>query len=211
MKAPPYPTVLLLLLLAWIGPDLSLPALGQSGQRRPPSTERWPNDPPQNPNSQRPQSSSSGKKEKVSDQGGIVELRADLVTVTATVTGSRGELIGNIAKDDFEVSEDGKPQAIATFARSEVPLTMVILFDASLSVRTRLEFERQAVVKFLRTTLRPVDRVGIISVSTDIIWRQDLTNNLEQLTAASRAIFAEGATALYDAVNEAATRLSSAE
>ncbi len=201
------PTLMLLALL--LAAPVNAPS-GQSGQHRPATNERWPNASPQNPNSQRPQSSSPGK-QKTSEREGVVELRADLVTLTATVTGARGELVANLGKDDFEIIEDGKPQAIATFGKSDVPLRLVVIFDASLSVRSRLDFEKQAVVRFLRSTIRPVDRAAIISVSTDTVLRQDLTNNLDLLTAAARAINAEGATALYDAINEATARLSATE
>ncbi len=198
--------------LFWIT-SLCIASLGsawaQSGQNRPTPKERWPDNPPQNPNSQNPQTSSGGKKKQgaEAEQEGVIKLRSDLVTVTTTVTGGAGELIGNLGREDFEVFEDGSAQKIESFGRSNVPLSLIVIFDASLSVRSRLDFEKQAVARFLRTTLRPVDRAAILSVSTDIVWRQELTSNLELLLAAVRSIAAEGATALYDAVNTAATRL----
>ncbi|MBI4469122.1 MAG: VWA domain-containing protein [Acidobacteria bacterium] len=207
------PVLLLSILLALAFPagGRASASEGQSGQHRPANNERWPESPPQNPNASRPQASTNPRRERAQDRESAIELRSDLVTLTATVTGSRGELVGDLRKEDFEVIEDGKPQALATFGRSEVPLSLVIVFDASLSVRSRLDFEKQAILHFLRATLRPVDQAAILSVSTDILWRQELTQSIEVLAAAVRSISAEGATALYDGIRVAAEKLSACD
>jgi Ca-activated chloride channel family protein len=62
--------------------------------------------------------------------------------------------------------------------------------------------------RFLRAMVRPIDSVAIVSVSTDVIWQQPFTADLSQLLSAIERLNAEGATALYDAVEAAASALN---
>lgn len=138
----------------------------------------------------------------------VVKLRADLVTVVVTVSDSMGNLIQNLNVEDFEILEDGIPQVITTFSRnSETPLSLVMIFDASLSVKNRLWFEKEAFVAFLRAIIRPIDRVAIFSVSTDVVLQQGFTGDIDKLLFAISHISAQGATALYDAIATAAELL----
>jgi VWFA-related protein len=45
----------------------------------------------------------------------VIRLGVDLVRVDATVTDERGRHVGDLTVDDFELSQDGRPQAITTF------------------------------------------------------------------------------------------------
>jgi Ca-activated chloride channel family protein len=138
----------------------------------------------------------------------VVELRADLVTVTVTVATPTGQLITDLKSDDFEMLEDGVPQPITTFSRHlHLPLSLVVLFDTSLSIRTRLKFEKETLARFLRAIVRSIDQVAIISFNTDVTLDQPFTDNVNQLQSAIERLEAKGATALYDAVEAAASEL----
>lgn len=138
----------------------------------------------------------------------MVKLRADLVTVVVTVSDSTGNLIQNLDVEDFEILEDGIPQVITTFSRnSETPLSLVMIFDASLSVKNRLRFEKEAFAAFLRAIIRPIDSVAIFSVSTDVVLQQGFTGDIDKLLFAISHVNAQGATALYDAIATAADLL----
>jgi Ca-activated chloride channel family protein len=142
------------------------------------------------------------------EQTDVVELRADLVTATVTVASPKGTLAKDLKAEDFEILENGIPQRISTFSRhAEMPLTLVMVFDTSGSIKSRLNFEKDTVARFLRTIMRPIDKVAIISVNTDVILQQYFTSSVNQLLAAIDRLSAEGATALYDAIEAAATAL----
>ena len=53
-----------------------------------------------------------------------VTFRAEVnyVEVDATVTDANGNPVTNLTQADFEVLEDGKPQAISTFAAVNLPI-----------------------------------------------------------------------------------------
>ena len=61
---------------------------------------------------------------------------ADIVHLDVVVTGPNQWFVPMLSADDFEVFEDGARHKIAFFSSDEVaPLTLVILLDASSSIK----------------------------------------------------------------------------
>lgn len=140
-----------------------------------------------------------------------IRINSDLVTIVATVKGPEGSRVNDLERDDFEILEDGVPQEITDFARdSDVPLRMVMLLDTSLSVASRLEFERRAAGRFLERVMRPQDQTALFSFATDVNLLQDFTNRVPLLVSAMKQLRAKGATSLYDAIFLAANHLKRA-
>src|SRR5580704_116365 len=68
-----------------------------------------------------------------------------VVNVLATVRDKQGKIVSDLAKDDFDLAEDGRPQTIRYFAReTDLPLTLGLLVDTSMSQRLVLGQERDA-------------------------------------------------------------------
>jgi Ca-activated chloride channel homolog len=135
-------------------------------------------------------------------------VRSDLVTVLAAVNAQTGQPVLNLRDDEFEILENGVPQSISKVGRQEkVPLRMVVMLDTSSSVRNRLKLEQEAAIDFLRQTLRGEDRAAFYSFNHDVYLRQDLTDSLASLEAATRNLDARGATAIFDAAFIGARRL----
>ena len=131
-----------------------------------------------------------------------IKVYSNLVNVMFTVTDRKSHMIMNLAKDDVQVLEDHKPQAIRFFSReTDLPLRIGILIDTSNSIRERLRFEQEAAIDFLGTTLRP-DKVKAYIVAFDIEPQlvQDYTDDEDKLATAIRSLQAGGGTALYDAI-----------
>src|ERR1051326_3280029 len=87
-------------------------------------------------------------------------LRVDvkLVNVFVTVTDKNGAPVGGLTKDNFKLLEDEVPQNISVFAReSELPLSIVLAIDASLSTKKDLRLELQSARKFSHEILRRQD------------------------------------------------------
>jgi len=83
-------------------------------------------------------------------QGPAISVDTKLVTMLAAVRDKHGKLIGNLTKDDFVVEQDGHPQSITYFAQdSNLPLTVGLLVDTSLSQRRVLDQEQSASGAFL--------------------------------------------------------------
>jgi len=138
-----------------------------------------------------------------------------VVNILATVRTKKGEIVRDLGKDDFTIAENGRSQNIRYFAReSDLPLTLGLMVDTSMSQRRVLDAERQASFRFLEQVLRDAkDQVFIMQFDMSIQLRQALTSSFSKLNDAlsyielpDRERLAAGAsrgTALYDAVIEA--------
>lgn len=138
----------------------------------------------------------------------VVRISSNLVTVPASVVDAQGRAVTDLKLEDFELRVDGQPRQISDLNRSEVPVTLALLFDNSESLQTAREFEKQAAVRFFRSVIRPIDRAAIYSVATNVDLVQPLTNNVPALVRTiERFGKPEGATKLLDAIAEAANYL----
>ncbi|MGB7720665.1 MAG: hypothetical protein WBL65_12245, partial [Bryobacteraceae bacterium] len=52
-----------------------------------------------------------------------ISVDVDLVVLHATVSDRRGGFVSDLGEKDFEVDEDGVPQAIRLFRNEDVPVT----------------------------------------------------------------------------------------
>ena len=123
----------------------------------------------------------------------------DLVALTVSVTGADRQPVGDLDASDFVVLEDGVEQPVSFVSVSEVPLDLVLLVDASSSMRDKIGMAREA-VKGLTHVLRPGDRVGLVEFRDRLVQRQPLTENREAVHAALDRMTTQGGTALYNAL-----------
>jgi VWFA-related protein len=125
-------------------------------------------------------------KSQDSQQGPKFSSNVKVVNVFATVRDKEGKIVRNLAKDDFVLEEDGRPQTIRYFAQqSDLPLTLGLLVDTSGSERRMLGTERQASYTFFEQMLRPdKDKAFLIHFAHDVELLQDLTSSRERLERA---------------------------
>ena len=108
-----------------------------------------------------------------------------VVNVLATVGDKKGTIIRDLTKDDFLLTEDKRPQTVRYFARqSDLPLTLGLLVDTSMSQQRVLEAERGASFRFLEVVLRPQDQVFLMQFDLAVFVRQPLTSSLSKLNEA---------------------------
>ena len=98
----------------------------------------------------------------------------------------QGQIVNNLTKDDFKLEDDGQPQTIRYFAKvTDLPLTLGLLVDTSLSQRRVLEQERTASYTFLEDLLREwKDKAFVVHFDSEVELLQDLTNSRPKLEAA---------------------------
>ena len=109
-----------------------------------------------------------------------------VVNVLATVRTKGGEIVANLTKDDFVLSEDNHPQTIKYFSReTNLPLILGLLVDTSGSQRNVLEEEETASYKFLDKVLREdQDKTFLAHFDFDTELLQDLTSSKQKLREA---------------------------
>jgi len=146
-----------------------------------------------------------------------------VVNVLATVRGKNGEIVRNLSQDDFSLLENGRPQTIRYFAReSDLPLTLGLMVDTSMSQRRVLDAERGASQRFLDQVLRETkDRVFLMQFDMTVLLRQELTSSRMKLgealafvdtpTRRDLSMQVGGGTLLYDAVVKASNEVMSGQ
>src|SRR5918992_544564 len=72
------------------------------------------------------------------DEGDIVRVETQLVTVPAVVTDRNGRPLAGLKLENFAVMEDGKAQTLTNFATTETPFEIALLLDTSGSTRDDL-------------------------------------------------------------------------
>ena len=110
-----------------------------------------------------------------------------VVNVLATVRDKHGQIVNNLTKDDFKLQQDGQPQSIRYFNKeTDLPLSLGLLVDTSMSQRRVLEQERTASYSFLNNLMRPddKDKAFVIHFDWDTELLQDLTSSRPKLEAA---------------------------
>jgi len=130
-----------------------------------------------------------------------IKVDVKLVNLFVTVTDEHGAPVGNLSKENFEILEDGKPQKIALFGKeSELPLSIVLDIDTSLSTRKDLPLELASARRFAHAIIRPVDALSLYDFSEVVSEDMAFTNDLKNIDHHIDHVHVGSATALYDAI-----------
>jgi Ca-activated chloride channel family protein len=130
-----------------------------------------------------------------------IKVDVKLVTVYATVTTPSGAPVSSLEKNNFQVLEDDVAQNIAVFRReSELPLSIILAIDTSLSTRSDLPLELESARRFVHAILRPVDALALYQFDAQVNEIVPFTSNLHRIDAGIDRLRVGTATALYDAV-----------
>src|SRR5437868_14528042 len=77
----------------------------------------------------------------------VIKVNTDLVVFDAQVIDKKTKrIIGDLTKDDFDVTDGGVRQQISYFSRDELQLSVMMLLDVSGSVRLILHLIRAGVL-----------------------------------------------------------------
>src|SRR3954452_25664 len=135
--------------------------------------------------------------------GDAAPIRAEVTRVNMlfTVTDKHGRFVTDLVKNDFQVSENKKPQNILELtSETDLPLRLAILIDTSNSIRDRFRFQQEAATNFVNSVVRKEDKAVIVSFDSGAELAADLTDDTHKLENAIRGLRPGGGTALYDAI-----------
>ena len=133
----------------------------------------------------------------------------------ATVRNKHGEIIRDLPQSEFRLAEDGHPQVIRYFSQqTDLPLTLGLMIDTSMSQERVMDAERGASLRFLDQVLREnKDQVFLMQFDMVVQLKQALTASRRALDDALAYVDtptrreleyqAGGGTLLYDAVLKA--------
>jgi Ca-activated chloride channel family protein len=113
-----------------------------------------------------------------------IRVDVKLVNVAFSVRDSRGALVDDLTKDDFDMFEDAVPQKVSFFARSaDVPLTLGLIVDASGSQERYSKQHQHDLEVFLRDVLGPRDRVFLVCFGNHLRLVSDFSQSSSDLIA----------------------------
>jgi VWFA-related protein len=115
-----------------------------------------------------------------------LSVQVKVVNVLATVRDKHGQIVNSLTKDDFILEEDTRQQDIHYFSKeTDLPLTLGLVVDTSLSQRRVLDQERSASQSFLDQMLREnKDKAFVIHFDREVELLQDLTSSRSKLESA---------------------------
>jgi Ca-activated chloride channel homolog len=128
----------------------------------------------------------------------------DLVRFSVAVTDAKGRLVPGLTAADFEIVEDGAPQAITFFTdgsaeHARPPLSLGLLFDTSGSMTDDLKFAKTAAVRFLNS-LPEAEEITLVDFDTEVRVARYSQAEFPRLVERIRQTKADGWTALNDAL-----------
>lgn len=128
---------------------------------------------------------SSDSQPKPEAQAPTIAVNVKVVNVLATVRDKHGKIVPNLTQGDFTLEEDGKPVTIRYFANeTNLPLTLGLLVDTSMSQRRVLDQERAASKTFLDQVLQEKDTAFLIHFDKEVELLQDLSASRPKLESA---------------------------
>jgi Ca-activated chloride channel family protein len=144
------------------------------------------------------------------DEGSIVRVNTELVTLNVRVIDRNNKPINNVHQTAFKVFEDGVPQPLEYFSREEVPISYGLAVDTSQSLRSQIQAVIDAGKTIVNSNKRGDETFLVRFISSDKIETlQDFTDKKDLLIDGLDNLYVEGGqTAVIDAVYLAAEHVA---
>jgi len=141
-------------------------------------------------------------------QAPVFKAGVQTVSLFATVTDASGRLIPDLAKDDFEILDNNKAQAVTLFVNDVQFINVVVMLDESGSMVNNIVTVKNGAEQFLLRLL-PGDRARIGSFEDKLIVSPEFTNDRDALIRflEDKLQYGNG-TRLWDAVDFSMSALS---
>jgi VWFA-related protein len=156
--------------------------------------------------------SASKPQAKPEQNEGRIQFRStvEAVNLSVVVTDKKGKFIPNLTASDFQVTEDRVPQEVAFFTAEITPVTLLLLLDASTSMRERVDAVKEAAANFV-SKLWDGDQAIIADFNERVRFSTHFTDDIDRLVSTIQSLYPSGWTALYDSVLLSLEKVSEAE
>ena len=141
-----------------------------------------------------------------------LEVDVNVVSVTAVVYDKGGRFIHGLGPKDIQLLEDGVPQEVSYFREAtgegteKIPLSVVMVLDASGSMHNTMGFLQEAALSFVYK-MEDIDKALVVQFNDSIKGSAEFTGDIERLEQFVGALQAWGGTSLYDAVHYSLGRI----
>ncbi len=122
----------------------------------------------------------------IEEAEGVIKVETEAVNVLFTAQDKDRRLLLTLKPEDVRIFENGQAQEITAFAkRVDLPLSLAILIDTSVSQQRTLPEEKAAAISFVESVIRPAkDEVAVVSFTGESTLEQGMTNNTTRLRRA---------------------------
>lgn len=128
-----------------------------------------------------------------------LKIDSSMVLVPVTVTDSTDHPVTDLAPDAFRVFEDNVERKVLSFHREDGPVSVGFVFDASSSMKNRMDRSIAAIQQFLKD-LNPGDEFFLIQFSDRPTLVSGFTKDTDSILSALSFVAPRGWTALNDAI-----------
>jgi VWFA-related protein len=172
--------------------------------KRPPQTAATPTPPPLDPEDEPNTTNIERVEPKIevgADDGEVIKVETEIVSVPVKVSDRKGRFIGGLTKENFQILEENAPHEIAYFSNEQEPFTVALVLDMSYSAKFKAAEIQQAAMNFINQ-LRSNDRVLIVSFDEKVyVHTAAPTTDRQALQRAVKATKIGFGTSLYEAVD----------
>jgi Ca-activated chloride channel family protein len=127
----------------------------------------------------------------------------DAVRMFVTVTDGDGRLVTTLARENFEVRDEGQPQPITLFDNTPQPIRLIVMLDVSGSMEGNLPLLRTATEQ-LFARLRPDDVTRVGTFGREVKISPSFTRDINELRSAlPKVIEPDAPTPLWRGLDEA--------
>jgi Ca-activated chloride channel family protein len=127
-----------------------------------------------------------------------------------TVTDGNNRLVADLAREDFEIFDNGRLQELTIFDNEVRPISVVVMLDTSISMTHRLNDLYAGAEQFLLRLL-PQDKATVGAFNDKIEFASGFTNERNSLISALKHLDYGNETHLYDAVHASLDQLQKVE
>ncbi len=130
----------------------------------------------------------------------------EAVSVSITVRDSRGRVVKDLKKADFQLLDFGQGRDISDFYAGDAAISLGILLDisGSMAVGGNIDRARQAIEMVLDTLQTPRDEAAFYTFDSKLQEVVPFTTQLERIRRVSLEGHPWGTTTLYDSIGETA-------
>jgi Ca-activated chloride channel homolog len=151
-------------------------------------------------NTPTPTPTPDAKEEETADDGEVIRVNTQLVSIPVRVMDKKGRFIGGLQKENFKVFEDGVEQQIDLFSNEHQPFTVALVLDMSYSTTFKITEIQNAAIAFI-DQLRPQDKVMVISFDEEVHMLCEATSDRKEIYRAIKSTRIATGTSLYEAVD----------
>jgi Ca-activated chloride channel family protein len=135
----------------------------------------------------------------IAQQGPTFKSGTQIVSLFVTVADAQKRLVPGLAKEDFDVFDNEKPQPLVYFDNSVQPINVVVMLDTSGSMTLTIDLLKQAAEQFL-IRLLPDDKARVGAFNDKIQINARWSSDRDQMITDVKNLDYGNGTRLWDAV-----------